>query len=470
MSLLHYALPACLLLFFVLKSFRQRVFLLGIPFLMYMGEAVFFPNAKIFYMPGRLLRIDHFMIWLILVWVLYFDLLLPVWRRARVRKSPFGPALSPPEEIVILAFAGLTILSIGMTWLRYGDVSSLITQSKGFVYLFVGYFLLRGMFCSASRQDTLDFIKALVVVNTIAAGLFVLHQGLRIPIYAETEYQTLTFMGQRITRSFYFMPQLLILAIAFVFAKRSWNVFWVGVLIVTFGALWVSYTRSLLTIAFVILATVLAVRLFKRAQAGLAIRRAVTVVAIGVAFVVVAFTALPVQSAYFMSRIGDTTQYGSPIGDANLQNRQDKMSRIYSWIKPEGPSIGRGFVSGGQDPRVGEVRLMSSDLVWVPLLFRLGIAGVVLAALLYATAAWRALRMTLTSDGDAEFLSLVLLGVIVGTFLEGFVSWTFLNPVRYPMGLWVFALLAAEAWRSRTEKASIETEAPTMKEMPRAIG
>ena len=58
-----------------------------------------------------------------------------------------------------------------------------MTQAKGFIYLFVGYFLLRGMLCRASREDTLDFVKALVVVNTIAAGLFILHQGLHLPIY-----------------------------------------------------------------------------------------------------------------------------------------------------------------------------------------------------------------------------------------------------------------------------------------------
>ena len=105
------------------------------------------------------------------------------------------------------------------------------------------------MFCRAGRGDTLDFIKALVIVNTLAAVLFILHQGLHLPVYLVTEYQTISFMGQRITRSFYFMPQLLALAIAYVFARRTWSVVWVGVVVVTLGALWVSYTRSLLVIA-----------------------------------------------------------------------------------------------------------------------------------------------------------------------------------------------------------------------------
>ena len=149
------------------------------------------------------------------------------------------------------------------------------------------------MLCRASRRDTLDFIKSLVLVNTLAALLFILHQGLHLPVYLVTEYQTITFMGQRITRSFYFMPQLLSLAIAYVFARRTWSVFWVGVVLVTLAALWVSYTRSLLVIAVAELLVVLGVRLLKAQQAHLVVRRVGTLAAIVLALGLVAYTALP---------------------------------------------------------------------------------------------------------------------------------------------------------------------------------
>jgi hypothetical protein len=125
------------------------------------------------------------------------------------------------------------------------------------------------------------------------------------------------------------------------------------------------------------------------------------------------------------------------------------MKRVYAWIGSEGRYVGDGFTAPSQDPTVSTVQLMSSDLVWVPVLFRFGLIGVLLVALLYALMAWRALRLSLSGDGDAEFLALVLLGVVIGTFLEGFVSWPFLNPVRYPLGFWVFAFVAAEACRRR---------------------
>jgi len=459
-GLVRYAVPLLLLVYFVARSTRQRVFLLGIPFLMYMSSSVFFENVKLFWVPARLTPSDLVMLWLVITWVITFDLLLPPYRRVEQRPKLFGPALSSPEEFVLMGIILLAVLQVALTTVRYGGPGASLTEAKAFVYLFAGYFLLRGMLCRAGRQDTLDLIRSLVLVNTLAALLFIAHQGLHLPIYIATEYQTITFMGQRITRSFYFMPQLLSLAIAYVFARRTWSVFWVGVVLVTLAALWVSYTRSLVVIAVAELVVVLGVRLFKARQGNIVVRRVVTLALIVLIFGVVAYTVLPVQSHYFLSRVGMATSSGSVTGDPDLRNRIDKLKTIYSWIGTDGRYVGEGFVSSAEDPTVADVKIMSSDLVWVPVLYRFGLAGVALVVLLYATMGWRAARLSLTGEDDAEFLGLILLGAVVGTFLESFVSWTFLNPARYPLGLWVFAFVAAEACRRRAELAEAPVPAP----------
>ena len=48
MNLVRFALPSLLVLYFVWRSLRQRVFLLGIPLLMHMYFSVFFENLKPF--------------------------------------------------------------------------------------------------------------------------------------------------------------------------------------------------------------------------------------------------------------------------------------------------------------------------------------------------------------------------------------------------------------------------------------
>lgn len=443
-----------MVLYFIWRATRQRIFLLGIPFLMYAADSLFFHKLKPFWIPGRLEYSDHVLLWLLIIWVLYFDLMLPIrWRRVR-QPQVFGPALSPPEEVALLAVVAWVVIEIGFTVLRFWEFGAAISEAKGFIYLFVGYFLLRGILCDASRSDTLDFIKVVVLVNTAAAGLFFLHQGLHLPVYDATEYKTLTFMGQTLTRSFTFMPQFSLLALAYCYAKRDWSLLWVGVLVVTLAALWVSYTRSLLVIALVEFAAILLVRLLKAHQAALAIKRALSILAIVVVLVAVAFVALPTQSHYFQSRIQMATESGSVGGDPNLGSRINKLRIVWGWIGPQGHVIGQGFATVEQDPPGADIPWMAADLLWVPWLYRLGLVGVALLFALYASASWRMLRLAVGAVGDAEFLALVLFGVLAGTFLESAMSWTLLNPNRYAMGLWVFAFAIAEACRRRAQRVS----------------
>jgi hypothetical protein len=412
--------------------------------------------VKLFWVPTRLQPTDLVMLWLVIVWVVYFDLLLPSRRRAQRVPRVFGPALSAPEELVLLGLAALAVSEFLVTVMRFGTFGSGLGQAKPFIYLFAGYLLLRGMLCRASRSDCIDLLTSLVVVNTIAAGLFFLHQGLHLSIYTGViEHTTLSFQGVQLTRSFYFMPQLLSLSLAFCFAKSRWGVFWTGVVIVNLAAVWVSYTRILLVVVVVELAVVLGVRLLKRRQGGRAVRRALALGTMAVALGAIAFAALPADSHYFSSRIASTTQSGGVTGDANVQSRFGDWRHVYDAIGPESHIFGQGYASAGQAPLAGDIGSMSADLMWVPVLYRLGLLGVAGLALLYGLSAWRAMRMGLSGWDDAEFLALVLVGALVGQFLEGMTSFTILYPTRYPMGLWLFALLAGEACRRRAERTAV---------------
>ena len=360
-----------------------------------------------------------------------------------------------PDELVLVAVAALVAFEIAFTTLRFGDSGAALGQAKGFIYLFAGYFLLRGMLCRAGHRDTLDFIKVLVVVNAVAACLFIVDQGLHITIYPFVANKTITFVGHTLTRSFYFMPQLLSLALAYCLAKRTWGIFWLGVLVVTLGAIWVSYTRSLLVIAAAEVIVVLGVRLLKAHQAGLAVKRGLALVGIAVVLGAAVFTFLPVESHYFLSRIHTTSRTGSATGDPDLQIRVTDVRTVWRYIAPESLLFGQGFATPQQDPVGANVPSITPDIVWAQVLYNLGLVGGLLLVALYLCAGWRAFQMSISGHGDIEFLALILLAALVGAFLEGLVSWTFMNPSNYAMGFWVFALLAAEVSRRRAESASL---------------
>ncbi len=100
--------------------------------------------------------------------------------------------------------------------------------------------------------------------------------------------------------------------------------------------------------------------------------------------------ALPVQSQYFLKRIVKTTRSGSVVADQNLQNRMGKLQRTYAWIGSESHALGQGFVTVEQEPTAADILWMSADLVWVPVLYRLGLIGVATVLLLYVVSGWRA--------------------------------------------------------------------------------
>jgi hypothetical protein len=452
MNTVRLVLPSVLLLYFLWRSLRQRVFLLGLPFLMDMYNSIFFESLRPFWVPGKWLPADHMMLWLLVTWIIYFDLLLPRRRRAVRERRLFGPRPSAPEEIVLLGFAAYMLFKVGTTAVHYMDLGSAISEARTPLYVFAGYFMLRGILAHAGRKETVDLLAAIVVVNTIAAGLYVLHQGLHIYIYSGlVEFQYVVFNGEVLTRSFYFMPQYLPLAVAFCAAKRKWSLLWIGVLAVTLAAIWVSYTRALVLVAIVEIVVILTVRLLKQREAWPAAKRVVQIVVVLGVFVGAAVMLLPTQSTYLFSRIAETRSSGSALEDNNLQVRLGWWRTTYDWVGGDNRLLGAGFPSSAQDVRVTEVEIMAPDLVWVPTVWNLGLLGVAALAGLFIAFAWRATSMSLASEGDAALLSTVLLGVIVGVFLLGFVEWTIFDPWHTPMALSFFALLAVERCRQRAE-------------------
>ena len=181
-------LPLAAVAYFVWQSTRSRIFLLGIPFLQFFRESVFFESLRPFWIPGRFSTVVITMLWLVVVWAVCTDRLLPARRRAaEERVPPFGPR-PLPEELLLVALAVVLALSVVATAIRNNDLSSAVGEASGVVFMLLGYLLVRGIVCHSDRTEVMRFIQAIVVVNTVAAALFIIHQGLHIQIYSAEEY------------------------------------------------------------------------------------------------------------------------------------------------------------------------------------------------------------------------------------------------------------------------------------------
>ena len=443
MSSLLLLVPLAAVAYFVWQSTRSRIFLLGIPFLQFFRQSVFFESLRPFWMPGRLSTVAITMLWLIAVWAVCTDQLLPRRRRAgEERVAPFGPK-PLPEELVLVALAIVLVLGVFTTAFRHADLAAAVGEASGVAFMLMGYVLVRGIVCHSQRTEVMRFVEAIVVVNTVAAALFVVHQGLHIRVYSAAEYFETVFQGQVITRTFAFMSPLLIFALAVSFAKRRWTVWTYVIIAVNLVAVWVSYTRTMLAMAAVVAAISVLARLFKRGQEGLAVRRALAVATAVVSVAVIVVTFLPTESNYFVGRIQSAMEGGSITSAGNLELRNARLARTFELVADDEIVLGRGFATAEQDPLYQTMREWSWDSAWIAIVYRMGLAGVVVFAALLVAYAARALWLFRQQDVWAEEYGLLWFTYLVATAISSFIGWGFMDQTRYPMNLWFMAFLAA---------------------------
>src|SRR4029078_10121918 len=67
-QLLTKYLPYLILLYFLFRAYKEPIYLLGIPFLIFFQYCIFFENVKIFAVPGSLPKDIILLIWMLIVW------------------------------------------------------------------------------------------------------------------------------------------------------------------------------------------------------------------------------------------------------------------------------------------------------------------------------------------------------------------------------------------------------------------
>ena len=140
MELIRLLFPYVLIVYFVRKGIKEPLYFLGIPFLMYMSQSIFFEGVKLFTIPGRLLWALQF-IWLILVWIVSIifdkdkreDGISKVLRFSAMDFCIFG--------LLIISFIGL-----GLTVINYSVLTDVFKEFIALISLLVSYFIMKRWF------------------------------------------------------------------------------------------------------------------------------------------------------------------------------------------------------------------------------------------------------------------------------------------------------------------------------------
>ena len=108
------------------------------------------------------------------------------------------------------------------------------------------------------------------------------------------------------------------------------------------------------------------------------------------------------------------------------------MERV---VAKSGLLFGLGFPQAGSNPVDSHVYLWSSDMTWLPIMYRFGYVGLALFGLLLAGFMVRSLWSSLRPPELRRELSLAYFIALVLTVIMAFREWTFMNPGVYPLGL-----------------------------------
>ncbi len=438
MNVLRHILPYLILLYFIIKGNKQFFFFLAVPFLIFMSNSIFFENVKPFQMPGSLQNILIF-IWLFLLW-----LLSKIVIKQKVDKRPYHNKLNA-TDLCIIALLIISIIGLIRTVnSHYPLIEGVIQEFFLETSLLFAYFIIKDWFSSVKPEVIVEFLYAIVVINTLSAILFLLHQGLHFNIYTVEEYLSESFDGQEITRSFWFMPQFLFFSVAFLLVFRKKYSFSIVLLIANLSAIIITYTISAIIITMLIIILYFVLTGLKNGRLGSTIGNLLKYAIMAIAGFLLMWKLLPANINYLISRVSEHTESEYTIKEPNdMEVRLINTKLMISKIDRDKILLGMGPVTENQSPKVTDMKANTADTAWSGVIFYWGFIGLSIFFMIFLFSSIQAFNFFLKFDGITSDLALMLLLFIISQFIDSFDSWTFLSAHGVAVGLWYLALMTA---------------------------
>lgn len=434
-------LPYLLLFYFLIRSVKKPIYLLGIPFLMFLRYCIFFENVKIFAVPGRY-GIDFlFFVWLILFWIIFR--IINTYQFSIKSNNFYNKSERNSIDYIIIGLMIISVIDLIIVYIEYLRIDNVFIEFLTIFSLFLGYFIIKDILRYYRPNLIADFLYSIVLVNSLASCLYILHQGFHLTIYKSEEYFSEIFQGEVITRTFWFMPLLWFFSISYLFVfKKQKKVTFFILLIINLLALFISYTRSFLIITVFIIILYYLLNAYKENNFQAAAKNIFLTSIIGLFLFIAIAKFFPASSNFFFYRFKELKQSPNDESSNSLLYRFARTGEIFDRIDENKLILGNGPVTETQLSLVKNMTVANWDLVWTGIVFRWGIIGVILFVLLYIVSILKAFSLFMKRDDVLSQLALLILLVIVSQVLESFISSTFMSSDRYVMGLWYLGILS----------------------------
>jgi hypothetical protein len=439
-DLLRQVLPYSLIIYFIVRAFKEPLYLLGIPFMMFMNESVFFESLKIFRIPGRLQPA------LVFIWFVVFWLASIIIRFYKKSESLGNKPKLNELDICIIGLMIVSLTGLVMTIINYSDIKGVLKEFINLTSLFLCYFIIKEWISDDKPEVIVKFFFSLVIVNTISSMLYILNQGLNINIYPKEEYVLEIFNRMQFARAFTFAPHLLTFSVAYLLIfKENRFIIYTLLLALNLLAIFITYTRSTIANTIIIFLLYFVLTGLKKRSLLLMLKNFLIYGLFGVVSFIIVLKVFPESTYYLVNRFAQVTHTKSYSEPNNMKYRFIMTERVLSKVDDKDKILGIGPVTENQVPYIPEMDQATSDLVWTGVIFRWGFVGLIVICLLYILSLIKAFKFYFKSQGIVSELTLFLLLVIISQIPESFVSWTFLSRDSYAIGFWNIAILSAIA-------------------------
>ena len=443
-------LPTIALLYYLIKGAKCKIFLLGIPFVIYMGISIMF-SAHLTGIFNRPYSIDselRLFFWLFVVWVISRK------PNYKYRRNVYSKLIRFAELFLYLILVFVAIHTV-IALTQRGSLLVIYYNAREPIYMVLGYFMIKRILLSFSRENVNRLITSIIALSTICMLVFVMHQGLGIKIYPYAEYSTFTYLQVEMTRSFGIISPLILAICAYSLVTVSYKRSSVFLLILAVSVILVSYTRGMVLIGIVMLLGNVVINVSKRSS----MKKVWTYLIFPLIVVVIGLSSfkfiMPKQFGFLGTRIVEVTDAFSGYGDNSVGNithvstvnvRKDQMEELYL----KASIFQRVFGNGYSQEMAGTIPLMTNiyDSEWQALFIQFGILGMLIFSIVQGVFLLLAIRMGKSVYSEKAIFGIVIALLILGNFVWAFSSVTYFLYYGVALSFWPFAFLVSEAQRS----------------------
>ncbi len=442
MTLLQSFVPVATLVFLLYRLRNSPLVVCALPITLSLGETIFITTWGVkFNLPLVPIPLD----WRDIV----LGTLIAAWLYARLQRPLSGRLTRGMDLAVVGLMMVLVVVQIPISWLRDDAFKpGVVLAVRFWTYLPLSIWLWAGILRRSTRAEIENLLQALALVTIPLAGLYAL-SAVGVSIYPQTSWDPISFGAATIVRDYITFPVWLKVALAYFLLRPRQNLgsmVAIGVLLV---AVILTYTRSWVLPAAMMIGIAFVHSLLAAAQVGAWLRRGVVTLLAALVAIGAVMTVAPDNVNFLVGRMEEAQTMG--LLTTNLVSRANTVDEITWYISGIDPIWGAGFaVQTARDSELINQNFLVGDILWAYVLLPLGWSGVAVFGLLFVIFVRVALRLWGQRQNLARSqLSALAVMVLVWDIVRTFTSAEYV--LQYPVAAaLVFGLVIVEAraaWR-----------------------